>query len=463
MVQFVQGMPSRSALQSKILGESIGEGLGNAVNDYFASEALQKVLDDPSLRDKPLSEKLAGMEKALRKHGDAGERMLSRRLAVEQQAQQEAESKALLKTQKGEELTESERAALTPERALKATKSFQEAQQSNKLFDALKKIGVPPDTANAIALSPKSVQSQLVRQFIDTKERSLPGFGEGARRQLEQAGFDLEGAQEEIAPDTYNLDKIAQQNTAPFEQRKPIQFQKIPLPQGLNFKEQAQFRMANRKANDKRVEESVETIQELKREGALVDQLRRLNPFVPSGADKLILNTYGDIRPTAQLLGIPNKETQLYAKTLAEFLSGAQQFFGGRVSNFEVNSFKQKLPGLLNSEDGRRLIVEQMDILNQLRLSHSQILNEAIRANPEASFTDISEQAEAAWEERERDLIGKLDQVVEASNMFGIMQEDPELFGDSVLMMVPGGGFEAVEKDAVEAAEQAGFKKWFSR
>ena len=51
---------------------------------------------------------------------------------------------------------------------------------------------------------------------------------------------------------------------------------------------------------------------------------------------------------------------QQYIKTLNDFISQAKNFFGARVTNFDLQSFKSRLPSLLNTEEGRRAIIEQM-------------------------------------------------------------------------------------------------------
>jgi len=67
------------------LGSSIGEGLGKFTTTYFANKALDKVLNDQSLKDKALSEKMDRLESATRPYGEYGQNILARRLGIEQQ------------------------------------------------------------------------------------------------------------------------------------------------------------------------------------------------------------------------------------------------------------------------------------------------------------------------------------------------------------------------------------------
>ena len=110
-VQFVRGAPSKGAQIANILGESLGEGIGSAMGDFFANRALEGVLDDPELKDKPLSERFGAMERALAKHGERGQRLLTRRLGVEQQAEQERVAEQQRLAEEQQRLAEEEEAA----------------------------------------------------------------------------------------------------------------------------------------------------------------------------------------------------------------------------------------------------------------------------------------------------------------------------------------------------------------
>ncbi len=57
MVQVVQEGPSLAALSGSMLGQSLGQGLGNFTGDYLANKALQEAVNDPSLKDAPLSQR----------------------------------------------------------------------------------------------------------------------------------------------------------------------------------------------------------------------------------------------------------------------------------------------------------------------------------------------------------------------------------------------------------------------
>ncbi len=84
---------------------------------------------------------------------------------------------------------------------------------------------------------------------------------------------------------------------------------------------------------------------------------------VGQGAQKLNINPMtGDL--IIPQLGTP--EEQLFAKTVNDFTVKAKDSFGARVTNFELDRFMQRLPTLANSPEGRKLIIRQMKIVNEL-------------------------------------------------------------------------------------------------
>src|SRR5690606_32286898 len=69
-------------------------------------------------------------------------------------------------------------------------------------------------------------------------------------------------------------------------------------------------------------------------------------------------------------------ETQSFIKTLQDFTVAAKDSFGARVTNFELDQFMRRLPQLLNSPEGRDLIIQQMKLVNEAdKLESQSIIN----------------------------------------------------------------------------------------
>lgn len=73
-----------------------------------------------------------------------------------------------------------------------------------------------------------------------------------------------------------------------------------------------------------------------------------------------------------------NAETQRYVKTVNEFLNRAKDTFGSRVTNFELDKFLQRLPTLANTEEGRRVILQQMKYFNSIEKTYQLELQKYI-------------------------------------------------------------------------------------
>ncbi len=121
---------------------------------------------------------------------------------------------------------------------------------------------------------------------------------------------------------------------------------------------------------------ATKTVKASKIAGRTIRRLNQLNESgkLPSGIGKIVNVNYktGDLRIPSGA----NKETQLFVKTVNEFLKGAKEIFGARVTNFELDRFMQGLPTLANTEEGRRVILRQMDIVNQMHQLENNSLKE---------------------------------------------------------------------------------------
>lgn len=99
-------------------------------------------------------------------------------------------------------------------------------------------------------------------------------------------------------------------------------------------------------------ERSIELLSELDKSGRVGEGIHNLN-----------------INPFEGSLIIPKlatAEEQLFVKTVNDFTVKAKDSFGARVTNFELDRFMQRLPTLANSQEGRRLILRQMNIVNKI-------------------------------------------------------------------------------------------------
>lgn len=103
---------------------------------------------------------------------------------------------------------------------------------------------------------------------------------------------------------------------------------------------------------------SIQRLQELNKTGRLPTGLQRLNVNFESGELRFPF--------------LANADTQAFVKTINDFTTKAKESFGARVTNFELNRFMKRLPTLLNTEEGREVILRQMEIVNEINTLYDQ-------------------------------------------------------------------------------------------
>jgi len=91
--------------------------------------------------------------------------------------------------------------------------------------------------------------------------------------------------------------------------------------------------------------------------------LNEIPGALPTGGEKWNVNwDTGDLRVKA----LATPEAQDYVKTIARMARRAKDFFPGRVTNFDLEQFKEGFPTLANSPEGRRIIAEQLALGNRI-------------------------------------------------------------------------------------------------
>jgi len=81
---------------------------------------------------------------------------------------------------------------------------------------------------------------------------------------------------------------------------------------------------------------------------------------------------------------------------LNEFICEARYSFGARVTNFELDIFLKRLPTLWNSKEGRKAVLRQMQIVNDLNRLHNNSLLEAMKKGGGIRKLDVDQAEEYA-------------------------------------------------------------------
>lgn len=358
MVQVIKTEDPRNRL-SEMLGMSLGQGIGNGLNTYFANRSLESVMQDKSLEGAPQSKKLEALRSALSPYGEKGQEIFQQRMMIDKQereeeelARTEAEKEVLGRIVSGEQVSAKDMSKISPQNQLKV-QEFQKRKESGRsVYDSLIKAGYPEETAKLWQMqmenAPTGGQSDVIRNVNDLIRRSKSGKG-------------ISGEPETKAETKPNID-IPGTNLGALD----LDFPELPEPIGMTPSDIVRQNEYREKTNIPLYNETVDRLNALDDEYREVKHLQELNEVpgaLPTGAEKWNVDwDSGDLRVKA----LATPEAQDYVKTIARMARRAKDFFPGRVTNFDLDQFKQGFPTLANSPEGRKIIAEQLALGNRI-------------------------------------------------------------------------------------------------
>lgn len=287
--------------------------------------------------------------------------------------------------------------------------------------------GLPPNVAEkytqAYMNMDPGTRTQFINQLVEQRQR---GTGPYAQQQVAGPETGIEPKVPGKPGDEFALpeqDKLGTfQGLTPSEKFKR---QETLGKENLDLWADAQKRM-----------ETIESESKLIKRNIQINQADKL----PSGAGRW--NVYkGEL--IFPLLS-KHPEAEEYVKNVNSFLKGAKDIFGSRITDFDLQAFKSMLPTLSNTKDGRSLILETMQIVNELEgLKKGALLkvyNKYGRRNIEPErAAELAKQMVA----KEK---AKLDRRYET------IQERKELItGNKELLVAPSGEKFTIDKNEVDA------------
>jgi len=347
MVQIIEGTNPQGKL-SEMLGMSLGQGIGNGLNTFFANRSLESVLHDKALEGAPQSKKL----EALSPYGEKGQEIFNQRMAIEQQEMNEQQQDVLGRVVAGEKPSAKDLARLSPENQIKVLELQKRQGLGRSIYESLLKAGYPEETAKLwqgqMENAPVGGQSDIIKNVNDLIRRSKAGKGLG------QGGETKEIAKPSIEIPGTNMGGLE------------LDFPDLPEPEGMTPADVVKQNEYREKANIPLYNDAVDRLNALDDEYREVKHLQDLNEIpgaLPSGAQLWNVDwENGDLR----VKWFASPEAQDYAKTIARMARRAKDFFPGRVTNFDLDQFKQGFPTLANSAEGRKIIAEQLALGNRI-------------------------------------------------------------------------------------------------
>lgn len=228
------------------------------------------------------------------------------------------------------------------------------------------------------------------------------------------------------------------------------------LPPGKKFERQE----SRYKTNLPLYQDEQKKLESLKSESELIDILDNLNSSgkLPENLGRINVN------PTSGKIIIPalsSPEAQQFVKTVQEFTSKAKDTFGARVSNFELDTFLQRLPTLANSEAGREIILKQMKYFNGINNAYQE--NLARYVNEKGGIRNVDfDVAERVARERAKSQVEGLKKLFKQTEKNGanLYKEHAERLKKKVpsghILVQKDGQFGYMTREQLKEAKKAG-------
>jgi hypothetical protein len=304
------------------MGLSLGQGIGNGLNTFFANRSLDSVLQDKALENAPRSKKLEAMRSALSPYGEKGQEILQQRMQIEQLEMQEAETKkqeaiqkkkgkALGKYLNGGDLTPDEQELFTP-----------------KEFVDMHKARNPKPTGGTTSQPiPKDINQKM--SYIISQSQDL------SSDELKNA-FDTAGIPP-IYSNPYIENRRRQQETA---SEHDIKFHQ----ESADFEKSVNTHANTAKRQLPLIENGIKSVTEGK-----------INP----GSLANVFNYFGEAGKKIGNALLSKDEAALLA-SVPEFLEGRKELFGVRLSDADLEILQDKLPDIGKSKEANLAILDLM-------------------------------------------------------------------------------------------------------
>jgi hypothetical protein len=233
-------------------------------------------------------------------------------------------------------------------------------------------------------------------------------------------------------------------------------------PKGYTPKEWTDERKTWRKENSEIFSENAKRLKNRKADVLATKKLDQLNKSRNLDKDfsrYLINPETGDFYGLAKIAGFASPEAQEWGKTIARFQNRAKDAFGSRVTNFDLQSYMQQFPGLLNTEEGRSRIIEMMKTNYELDDLYDSALDKVYKKYKlnGISFEDADELAQqlvkSKTEELENKFLG-----LESQNMEEFGNQEQQLSGRMIDVIGPDGQEYEIDESELNQLPE-GFKR----
>ena len=424
--------PSRKKLQQEALGESLGKGLANFANNYFANKALDKVLESPDYEKSEPSKRMSSLQRALQPYGETGLGILQQRLGIEQQIIQD-------KQQKQFDKMNPEVAGLPPE----MQKIYLQQKNNQKIVRDLEvRRGLERGSLSAYENDPK-----MAEQITRPNKEKTPRLSE-----------------QPINPDQkIALDKA--RNVTGFNDMDELEQYRTMVDNGVSPEladKESKLRSQQLTRKGQEIEKSY-----VAQKDFIDDITASYKGFETEMKPRLLqMRNIKDedlISPTAAVflesLGIPlgaldDPSSELYQKLSQDLLKGLPETYGNRILKVEVDNFLKTIPTLMNSADGRRMIASNMLKLGEMK----EVYYNEMRSQ-QKHYLDENKSFPKDFQQRIFDQVKP--QIDRINNEFVKLSEIKSVPDGTIPFFNPNGNVEFVPKEHAQwASEHGGRRVW---
>lgn len=411
-------LPPKFNIGSQI-GQALGQGLHSGISTAL-SEHLNKQKEQRDLQN--YFQKLIGQEQVQEQFAPGKlQQEISRLKALENLENQFAPGRLEQELTKREQLQKLENQFVpeklqqelnrlqaleglenkfAPERLEREVKKAEALKQVELKFDANEKnYGAIKDAfgekfANIWKASPTGARTELTKAALESNLR----------------GYDIENLLSNISSP-----KSTQSSTNMENGEFP---QYILNTEGKTPKEVETYKRELRQENLPRYQEAQKRSRSIQKEQDSLNILNNLNESgkLPENAWELAANLINPLTGKAIIPATLNPETQRFIKTINDFTTKAKDSYGSRVTNFDLQQFMQRLPGLANSAEGRKQIIRQMQISNALDSLYENALKKVYKHYGVGNITqeDADDMSQNMIEDQEKLLKAEYDQISES-------------------------------------------------
>lgn len=266
--------------------------------------------------------------------------------------------------------------------------------------------------ANAWRAAPTGGRTELLKAGLDANLRGMDIkrlFGEEVQKSPENFENLIEKNENEQTIENDN--RIFKPKEIKGEK---FNYPDVKLPTDKTPKEMHQYKSALRKENAPIFAAAQKKNKGLKIQEDHLNILDKLSDEIPD-ISRFMVNKYGNFRTLPQMLGLVPKSAQRFLKTVKDFITGAKDIFGSRVTNFDIQQFEARLPSLLNTKEGRREIIEQMKLFTELEKNYEDTLSKIYKHYGFDNITQeqASEIAESMVSQKEKEIRERLNKIGE--------------------------------------------------